>query len=43
MEPIDFKDQKPRLIIEDYLSGDVKAWVFYKIDQVKSQDNSQRI
>ena len=26
MEPIDFKDQKPRLIIEDYLSGDVKAW-----------------
>jgi hypothetical protein len=26
MEPIDFKDKKPRLIIEDYLSGDVKAW-----------------
>ena len=26
MKPIDFKDQKPRLIIEDYLSGDVKAW-----------------
>ena len=26
MEPIDFKDQKPRLIIEDYLPGDVKAW-----------------
>ena len=26
MEPIDFKDQKPRLIIEDYLSGKVKAW-----------------
>ena len=26
MKPIDFKDKKPRLIIEDYLSGDVKAW-----------------
>jgi hypothetical protein len=26
MKPIDFKDQKPRLIIEDYLSGNVKAW-----------------
>jgi len=26
MKPTDFKDQKPRLIIEDYLSGDVKAW-----------------
>ena len=26
MKPIDFKDQKPRLVIEDYLSGDVKAW-----------------
>ena len=26
MKPIDFKDQKPRLIIEEYLSGDVKAW-----------------
>ena len=26
MKPIDFKDQKPRLIIEDYLSGHVKAW-----------------
>jgi hypothetical protein len=26
MQPIDFKDQKPRLIIEDYLSGNVKAW-----------------
>ena len=25
MKPIDFKDQKPRLIIEDYLSGNVKA------------------
>ena len=25
-KPIDFKDQKPRLIIEDYLSGNVKAW-----------------
>jgi len=26
MEPKDFKDQKPRLIIENYLSGNVKAW-----------------
>ena len=26
MKPTDFKDQKPRLIIEDYLSGHVKAW-----------------
>ena len=26
MKPKDFKDQKPRLVIEDYLSGDVKAW-----------------
>ena len=26
MKPVDFKDQKPRLIIEDYLLGDVKAW-----------------
>ena len=26
MKPIDFKDQKPKLIIEDYLSGNVKAW-----------------
>ena len=26
MKPIDFKDQKPRLIIEEYLSGKVEAW-----------------
>tara|TARA_X000000368_G_scaffold313440_1_gene251036 strand:- start:42 stop:566 length:525 start_codon:yes stop_codon:yes gene_type:complete len=26
MKPTDFENQKPRLIIEDYLSGDVKAW-----------------
>ena len=26
MKPEDFKDKKPRLIIEDYLSGNVKAW-----------------
>ena len=26
MKPTDLKDLKPRLIIEDYLSGDVKAW-----------------
>ena len=26
MKPTDFKEQKPRLIIEKYLSGNVKAW-----------------
>ena len=26
MKPQDFKDKKPRLIIEEYLSGNVKAW-----------------
>ncbi len=26
MKPTDFKNQKPRLIIEDYLQGNVKAW-----------------
>ena len=26
MKPEDFKDQKPRLIIEEYLKGEVKAW-----------------
>ena len=26
MKPIDFKDQQPRLVIEEFLSGPVKAW-----------------
>ena len=26
MKPTDFKDQKPRLIIEEYLTGNVKAY-----------------
>ena len=26
MKPEDFKNQEPRLIIEEYLSGNVKAW-----------------
>ena len=26
MKPTDFRDKKPRLIIEEYLSGNVKAW-----------------
>ena len=26
MKPEDFKDKEPRLIIEEYLSGNVKAW-----------------
>ena len=31
MKPTDFKDQKPRLIIEDYLAGNVKAWGILQI------------
>ena len=34
MKPIDFKGQKPRLIIEDYLSGDVNSWGFLHIRSV---------
>ena len=26
MKPEDFKNKKPRLVIENYLSGNVKAW-----------------
>ena len=26
MKPEDFKDKEPRLVIEEYLSGNVKAW-----------------
>tara|TARA_B100001173_G_scaffold158643_1_gene137221 strand:+ start:54 stop:602 length:549 start_codon:yes stop_codon:yes gene_type:complete len=26
MKPEDFKDKQPRLVIEDYMSGNVKAW-----------------
>ena len=26
MKPEDFKNKEPRLIIENYLSGNVKAW-----------------
>ena len=26
MKPEDFKDKQPRLIIEDYMSGNIKAW-----------------
>ena len=26
MKPEDFKDKQPRLIIEDFMSGNVKAW-----------------
>ena len=43
MKPEDFKSKEPRLIIEEYLSGNVKAGVYYKIDQEKLQDNSQLI
>ena len=39
MKPEDFKNKEPRLIIEEYLSGNVKAWGVHKIDQEKLQDN----
>ena len=39
MKPEDFKNKEPRLIIEEYLSGNVRLGVFYKIDQEKLQDN----
>ena len=26
MKPEDFKDKEPKLVIEEYLSGNVKAW-----------------
>ena len=35
MKPSDFKNQKPRLIIEDFLSGEVKAWGVLQVDQEK--------
>ena len=38
MKPEDFKDQKPRLIIEDYLSGNVKAWGILQNRSGKEQD-----
>ena len=43
MKPTDFKDQKPRLIIEEYLSGNVKPGEFCRIDQGKLLDNSRLI
>ena len=43
MKPTDFKDQKPRLVIENYLSGNVKAWEYYKIDLEKLLDNLKLI
>ena len=43
MKPTDFKDQKPRLVIENYLSGNVKAWGVYKIDLEKLRDNLKLI
>ena len=38
MKPTDFKDQKPRLIIEEYLTGNVKEWVhdYYLVSVPKS-------
>ena len=35
MKPEDFKDKKHRLIIEDYLSGNVKAWGILQNRSVK--------
>ena len=43
MKPEDFKDQKPRLIIEEYLSGNVKAWGILQNRSGKVQDNSLQI
>ena len=39
MKPEDFKNKEPRLVIEEYMTGNVKAWVFYKTDQEKLQDS----
>ena len=39
MKPEDFKNKEPRLVIEEYLSGNVKLGVFFKIDLEKLQDN----
>ena len=35
MKPEDFKDQKPKLVIEDFLNGDVKAMAYFKIEECK--------
>ena len=43
MKPEDFKNKEPRLIIEDYLLGNVKAGAYYKIDQVKLLGNFLQI
>jgi PBP1b-binding outer membrane lipoprotein LpoB len=43
MKPEDFKNKEPRLIIEEYLSGNVKAWGVCKIDLVKLLDSFQLI
>ena len=37
MKPTDFKDQKPRLVIENYLSGNVKACLLYTSDAADDQ------
>ena len=43
MNPEDFKDKKPRLIIEEFLAGEVKAWgVLQNRFVVKLQGNFQR-
>jgi hypothetical protein len=44
MKPEDFKNKEPRLIIENYLSGNVKSLgCASKIDLEKSQDNFLQI
>jgi len=35
MKPEDFKNKEPRLIIEEYMTGNVKLGAYYKIDQEK--------
>ncbi len=43
MKPEDFKNKEPRLIIEEYLSGNVKAWGILQNRSEKSQDNFLQI
>ena len=37
MKPEDFKDKEPRLIIEEYLTGNVKAWGVLRSGKVTRQ------
>ena len=39
MKPEDFKNKEPRLVIEEYMTGNVKLGVYCKIDLEKLLDN----